>query len=438
VRYSALSLYDQSAPLFQARGLAQRARADYLAAGNPLAAAECLAAMGMHLKAAREMETLEFPEMEERIQKELFDHIRRGWGYDQGRVQELAREGEQLLARGEGRKALRRFRVLGETDGMLRALLGLKDDAEALRLLLEEGETKDTQRYIEARGQELEVPLTVLEGLVSRHERGGGWYVPDEEMKILVRLFTQSLSRQREATLPLLRRLFSLRQPYFGFDEEYPSELFSLLLEAKNYNAIFEILHWHDHRMEKPPQFLPPFLSKLENAVKKSGDANLLACVHYLRNQAAFDALVAELSVGPMNYKLVGASRRHYQRAVSWLLDRPQLSREELNQATFICRINRDFARSATIYEQRGLLAEAGRDYREAGLFEQALACYRKLDDEPNQARIYEKLGSWDQALEIWQRRGRTRDVQRVQKKKLQVKRRPAPKGEEENQRELF
>jgi len=305
---------------------------------------------------------------------------------------------------------------------MLRALLSLKDDEEALPLLLEEEETVHAQRYIEVRGRELEVPLAVLEGLIARYEHGGGWYVPDEEMKILIRLFTQSLSRQREATLPLLRRLFSLRQPYFSFDEEYPGELVSLLLEARNYNAIYEILHWHDDRTEKPPQFLPPFLDKLENAVKKSGDANLLACVYYLRNRAAFDALVAQLSVGPMNYKLVGASRRHYRRAVSWLLERPQLSREELDQATFICRLNLDFKLAATIYEQHGMLAEAARSYRDAGLFEQALACFRKLGDEPNQARIYEKLGDWDKALEIWRHRGRTRDVERVLKRKLQAK----------------
>ncbi len=425
VRYAALSLYEKSAPLFQARGMMDRARADYIACGNPLAAAECLAITGMHLEAAREMEALEFSEKEERIQAELYSHVRRGWGYDQDRVQDLEREAERLLARGESRQALRRFRVLENTDGMLRALLRLKDDAEALLLLLEEDETVHVQHYIEARGLELEVPLTVLEGLISRLERSSGWFIPDEEMKILIPLFTRSLSRQREATLPLLHRLFALRQPYFGFDEEFPSELFSLLLEARNYNAIYEILHWHDDRMEKPPQFLLEFLNRLENAVNKSGDANLLACVLYLRNKAAFDALVAQLSVGPMNYKLVGASRRHYRRAVSWLLDRPQLSREELDQAAFICRIHRNFAQAAEICEQRGLLAEAAKDYRDGGLFEQALACYRKLGDEPNQARIYEKLGDWDKALEIWQRRGRTRDVQRVLKRKPPAEAKP-------------
>jgi hypothetical protein len=426
VRYSALSLHEKSAPLYQARGMMDRARAAYLASGNPLAAAECLAAMGMHLKAAREMEALEFPGKEERIQAELFDHVRAGVSYDLAKAQELAREGEQLLARGEGRKALRRFRVLGDTDGMLRTLLSLKDDAEALHLLLEEGEREHAQRYIETRGRELEVPLTVLEGLVSRYERGG--YIPNEETRILIRLFSQSLSRQKEATLPLLRRLFSLHQPYFSFDEEDFNELFSLLLEAKNYNAIYETLLWH--RVEKSPQFLPPLLNKLENAVKKSGDANLLACIHYFRNQSAFDALVPHLSVGQFNYKLVGASERHYQRAVRWLLDKAPPSQEDLEQAASICRIHRNFGLAAEIYEQHGLLAEAGRNYRQAGLFEQALACYRQLEDEPNQARIYEKLGAWDKALEIWQRRGRTRDVQRVQKRKAQVEERAADEGE--------
>lgn len=438
VRYAALSLYEKSAPLFQARGKMDRARADYLACGNPLAAAECLAATGMHLKAAREMETLEFPGKEERLQTLLYNHIRRGWGYDQGTAQELAREGEEYLRRGEARPALRRFRALGYTDGILRALQSLKDDTEALSLLLEEGEVKDAQRYIEARGQELEVPIGVLERLVSRYERSGCWYVPEEDMPILIRLFGQSLSRQREATLPLLRRLFSLHQPYFNFNEEYPEKRFRLLLEAKNYNAIFEILYPHEYRIGKLPPFLPPFLEKLEKIAKESGDAALLACAAYLRDREAFDALVAGLPVDDCNYKLIGGSRLHYRRAVGWLQDRSQLSPDELEKAAFICRINRDFALAASIYERHGKLADAGKHYRDAGLFQQALACYRKLGDEPNQARVYERLGDWDKALEIWKRRGRTRDVQRVLKRKPQAKPKHARTTGAEAQRELF
>ena len=426
LRYSALSQFDRSAPLFQARGYLEQARADYLAGGNASAAAECLAAMGQHLKAAREMESLEFPQKEERIQRALAAHLRRGWRYDPLKAQELAREAEDRLGRGDGRGAVRRFQALENKEGMLRALLSLKSDPEALPLLLAGAEVEAARSYVEQRGEELEVPIAVLERLVTGLEQQSHWYVQKEKMALFALLLTRGLSVDREANLPLVRRVFSLRQPYFGFTEAYPEDQLRLLVEAKNYNTIFEMVRWHSHRLTTLPEFLPPFLEAVESAGREAGDAAILACTAYLRDMERFEALVAGLPVDEWNYRLVGGSARDYRRAVSWLLERPQVKRGQLGEAAAICRMQKDYTLAGSLLERHGDLQGAARHYREGGLFPQALAIFQRLGDEPNQARMHEKLGEWKQALAIWRKRDRTRDVQRVLK--LQAKAAPRPR----------
>jgi tetratricopeptide (TPR) repeat protein len=270
--------------------------------------------------------------------------------------------------------------------------------------------------------------------------------VQEEEMALFTLLLTRSLSADREATLPLLRRVFSLRQPFFAFTEAYPENQLRILLEAGNCNTIFMMMRWHSHRVSALPPFLPPFLEAVERAGREAGDTALLACAAYLQDQERFEGLVAGLPVDEWNYRLVGGSSRDYRRAVSWLLESPQVASWQVNEAVGICRMQGDFSLAGSLLERYGLLDEAARHYREGGLFPQALALFRKLGDEPNQARMHERLEEWEQALAIWRKRHRPRDVQRVLKQQAKTRKKPKkpkkPKPEIQektaSQRELF
>ena len=65
---------------------------------------------------------------------------------------------------------------------------------------------------------------------------------------------------------------------------------------------------------------------------------------------------------------------------------------------------------------------QAGKEYREGGLYDEALRCYGTIGDEQGIARVYEKQNNLEGALKIWKRLGHRREITRLQKKVDKIK----------------
>ncbi len=84
----------------------------------------------------------------------------------------------------------------------------------------------------------------------------------------------------------------------------------------------------------------------------------------------------------------------------------------------------------------------AARSYMDARDFEAALRCYRAAKDERGAARACERLGRVNEALAIWAKLGRPREIARLRKKfplaKAEKMQKAAKGPREEGQKELF
>ena len=67
--------------------------------------------------------------------------------------------------------------------------------------------------------------------------------------------------------------------------------------------------------------------------------------------------------------------------------------------------------------EEKQDFSQAGRDYRDSHLYEDALRCFRTAGDEEGIARVYERQNRLQEALAIWKKRGNRKEEARLQKK---------------------
>ena len=181
-----------------------------------------------------------------------------------------------------------------------------------------------------------------------------------------------------------------------------------LLVELRRYDVIIDI---HTSRMARQP---PPdelhdhLISRLQRTAEEQQDPELALCT-LLDDRPAFDAGLQELEVSERNVMLFAHSRRHYAKAVAFLLQRGDTDR-----AASACVFQDDYAGAGRIHEQAGDMGLAARLYRDGMCIDDALRCFGEIGDEAEMARIHERQHRFEEALAIWQRSGRERDVERV------------------------
>jgi hypothetical protein len=432
VRYSALGLYDKSAPLFLSRKIFDLARRDFQSQGRSLEAAECLASMGENLAAAREIEQLELPDRQERVLDLLGKYLRPRWFMDPHRAEALTKEADSLLRQGEARAALLRFLALSDEEGIYAAFLKMNSDEEALRYYLEQDKVEWAEDYIDDRREDLVVSQELITYLCEKSETEGDWYLSDQgKCRLALDLIVRRMEVAPKQTRPLLKRLLSNIDHYLLLDDDLPEAILQLYLESRHPNALADLAGAYLYLRDRLPEPIRKFFEKLREQARKEGDRQLLACALQLLDPDGCREILEELAVGPDNYRLFGRQPEHYRKAVEFLLAAPKPSEKALRQAAWICRLNGDWEGAAGVEELRGDLKQAAKHYLQAGNYGEALRCYRRAGDVPGEARVQERMEDFQGALEIWQRLGRKRDVERVRKK---LERSRAEKA----QRELF
>jgi len=191
-----------------------------------------------------------------------------------------------------------------------------------------------------------------------------------------------------------------------------PDSLFDLLLLSKNYNVIFKMIRYRRIGARQLPERIDTFLDSLKDAAEEWDDDNLFACYFFIYDRQEYEDILKRLELTDRNYELFTESRLHFHEAVDFLIENNNTKR-----AVTLCRIHRDNNRAASIYEQQGDLKQAGRYYREAKNYADAIRCYTKINDGRGMARVYERLNEYPKAIDIWKKLGNTREIKRLQKK---------------------
>ena len=88
----------------------------------------------------------------------------------------------------------------------------------------------------------------------------------------------------------------------------------------------------------------------------------------------------------------------------------------DIEKAELYCRIQRDFVLAGTWAEKRKDFPAVVRHFRQARDLDGALRCAKASADGRQVARVHEWRGEPGEALRLWKKLGRPRDVERLLK----------------------
>ena len=430
VRLAALNRFEEAARIFERRQ-GQRARAVdlYRQAGAHASAATCLARNGQYREAAQEIALTGDPQRFDREIDYLCEFVLHAWEGRHARVDLLGRIARRLRAAGEHERALAHFLALESVvagpgkemyaDDACGEYERLERHEEAIRFFLRLGFEDTAAAYLDARPG-LVLPLAAVEWLV-RGVNGPPawvWERSDGYLEIVIRLLHASLFRGTESDRRERIATILITLPtHYVMTVPLLDEMGEMLIDLRLLNQIVMVMNLRtaDHyRSEEQMRRLDPFVSRLERAIRDTGDPELQLCA-VVDDLDKLDAQLPGVTPTAGNYLLFARSPTHYPAAVEVLR-----GLGNVEQAATLCRAHGDRIGAARLLEASGNLndlKEASRVYRDAGRFDDARRCCEAANDEVGLARVYEREGRYADALAIWQRRGRQRDVARVIRK---------------------
>jgi len=414
IRFSALAMHEDAAPIFFEKGHYQMAITGYRNAGDLEKSAECYVALRDYYHAALEYEASDAPGKWSKARDLLHLFLASGDQDSFRKAGKLRKEAGTYFEAGSFDRALVRYKTIIDDEGVYRSYLNLDRDEEAIRHFLSDRKDDYANRYLEEK-KRIVVSPDFLEEEVSKLSSNRVSY-PESQgyAEVMTRLFSMALDEDAgQKTSDLIDRFLSSIHYAFFYHSSLPKSLLDLMLRVKHYNAIIELLKYQQLRKRPAPKQMKSFVSSLKETAEKESDDGLLACYHFLKNRSLYEKTLENLSITKRNYKLFGESAKHYQKAVRFLLEEKQKK-----EAIGVCNWHRDYLLSAKIYEDSGEVVLAARDYRDGRFYEDAIRCYREVHDEQGIARVYERMGRYDKALAIWRRLGRTKEINRILKKK--------------------
>ncbi len=409
VRSFALGQYRESADFFFKKRVYNLALPQYQALKVHEKAAECFYALKEYYQAALEIEQSALPDKWERAAEFLSFHL--GEGRQEARTElKLLQEGEQFLKDGALERALVRFKTVNAPDLVREAYHRTGRDQEALDYFLRDNRWEDAGRYVaEAAG--LKITPTFLQTILNKYLKTGEYYHLRLRTQVFVAELLGRLLGQggKEQWRPAVEQFISTI-PFWGSSP--PAPVLDFLLQTRYYNGLFEVVREGKLFGRSISPVVKKFLAELKRLAGREKDPELLACVQFYQDQDLFEASLDRLELTGWNYKLFGASSRHYLQAVEFLL-----GERKIEEAVSLARRNHDFRIAGHILEKAGSYSEAGRAYRDGGHYEEALRCFKSAGDEQGEARVYERMDLLEEALAIWIKRGKRREAARLQKK---------------------
>ena len=420
IRMVALGQTARAAPIYFRHGRPERAAELFGAAGQHESAALCLAESGHYQEAAREVALGGGEESLQEATKYLVSYVGHGRTGAYDRVTGLTRTAGRLLRGAEYERALAHFLAIGEVrgavyvEGATNAYAKLERHADAIGYCLHHDRGAEAGAYLRAR-PDLVLPATEVEHLVRGSGEGSNRLqgFPNESIRgVLYRVMHGCVYRGTEPDRRArIAALLDSIPSYHVYTWHLFTELSDLIIDLRRYElivAIMDKLHAADNPEDEEDRY---FVVRLEQVIEQERDPELALCT-VLDEPEEFEAGLAAIAATARNVVLFAHSSSRYSEAVAVLLQHGNPDR-----AASVCIQHGDHDRAGRIYEQAGELREAARVYRDGLHYADALRCYEALGDEVGVARIYERQERYEEALDIWRRRGRQRDMDRVSKK---------------------
>jgi len=413
IRFSALSMHDQSAPIFFEKRQYKIALDEFRIIKNHERAAECCIKLNDYYEAALEYEKSDGTDKWATVEECLEEYIDSYGKYSNKREDKLFKEAESLFNGGSYEKAAVRYKAINLPDRIYDSYLKLDRDEEALAYFLDSNMADSAIEYLD-RKKDIIVSPDFMHSLISKYGSSWGWYGKGrEDLDVITKLFSILLKKHKDKeTLDQINKFLSSFS-YFFFDDDFSEPLLDLVLEAKHYNAILELLKSRTYRKDAMPDALESFIRNVERKAEQEKDETLFACYFFLHDPVKYENTIEKLNITEWNYKLFVESKGHYHKAVNYLIEK-----NEIEDATRICRQYNNYRLAAQIYEDSGDYGSAAKDYRDGKVYKDAIRCYEKVGDERGIARVYERMKEFDKAVFIWKKFGKTKEVDRVLKKK--------------------
>ena len=418
LRYSAVGMYDRSAPVYMKKGHMELAMQEFEKSGNSVALATCYRAVGDYYKEALELEKTSLPGVDRNVEEALERYMYPKGKYDKKRADRLFLEAEELSKRGAHARALGRYRAIRFPEKIRETYLKLDRDDEAVRYFIDNDLPDDAEAYID-RKDGLAVSPDLIRDVISGDPGGRRWRFRSwpRFFGLAAKLIESCLKTHRdEGTTELMKKALDTvsTHRYFEAKDPFPSRFLSLVLELKSYNTLFTVLEWRYYKKKgtRLPKEVETFLAAVKERADTNGDRRLSACYWYFYDKEEFEKTLETLEAGPYDFELFAESARSYEKAVHYLE-----SRGEIHRAAGVSRMNGDFALAGAVHERAGDFKTAGRHYKDGKMFNEALECFKKAGAEREIARVYEKMGEYGKALELWGTLGNKKEAQRIKKK---------------------
>ena len=417
IRLVALGRPDEAAPIYARRGHQERAAELFSEAGKHASAALCLAECGRFREAADEVVRGGGDHGIRTATSYLVDYLTSDRSAALNRIGELNRTAGRLARSSACERALPYYLAIGEAGGNLylhevtTVYAKLRRHADAIGYALDHGAIGEADAYLAAR-PDLALTLAEAESLArgSEHREPLWREHRPHLMDVLFRLLHGCLFRGAEPDRrPRIAALMDELPAGAAYLVNLSPELTDLMIDLRLYDLIKGTVTRHgDGEGSDEYRY---FQGRLERTMLEERDKELSLCL-LLERPDAFELAITGVQPTARNVALFAESSTRYTEAVKLLLESDATSR-----AAGICLRHRDYARGGSIYEGAGDLQRAGRAYRDGGLYADAHRCFAACGDEAGVARVFERESRFEEAVAIWHRLGRQREVDRVRKK---------------------
>ena len=423
VRLVALGRPAEAAPIYERRGYHERAAELFSGAGQHVDAARCLADCGRHRDAADQVLRGGGDHGIAAATSYLLDYVTRDQFGEPNRIAELRRTAGRLARSSAWEQALAHYLAIDEAGGhyYLHEVTTVYDKlgrhADAIGYALNRGEGRQAYGYLELR-PELVLTLAEVESLMEGSDSGPPLREPlrrehrADVMSVLFRLAHGCLYRgtepERRARITTLLEALPDGTAYLA---PLTAELADLMIDLRLFHLLAATAVRYRYRKGDGGARYRYFHERLRRTAREERDPELALCL-LLDRPAAFEAAIAKVEPTARNVPLFRESRTRYAEAVPYLVESGDADR-----AARVCVRYRDYARGARVYEQAGDLQRAGRTFRDGKLYADAHRCFAACGDDAGVARVFERESRLREALDIWQRLGRQREVDRVRRK---------------------
>ena len=419
VRMDALGQHLRAAPIYERRGHVARAAELYGAGGEHEQAARCLAACGRPKEAAREVLRSTGAGADDLAVEYLVDYALARPPVSV--VQELSRTAGRLLRGSDYRLALAHYLALSklvlDDDAWQREILaayaGLGRHGAAIRHCLDIESPSAAHAYLDEHSNPV-LSIAEVEALAggSGEDAHLAGTRNDGVKGVLFRVMNDCLQRGCETDRrPRLAALLADLPPLFAYWTPLSRPCSDLLIALRSFDHLVATAAYLHGAMAERDEDHAYFLDRLRAVADAEQDRELTLCT-LMEDEAAFEAAVADLEPAPHNAALLAVSAARYGEAVAILV-----AAGRADDAATVCLRHRDFAQAGRIHEQAGDLLRAARTYRDAELFADARRCYAARGDQAGVARVFERERRHDEAMAIWQRLGREREIERLGRK---------------------